>query len=354
MAVVKPCGNRVLPEPERKNIRRIMIRAVNWIGDAVMSTPAMGAVRAAFPAAEITVVANPLVAELFRYHPYCDRVLVFDKQGEHAGSAGFVRFCRQLRREQFDLAILLQNAFEAALMAFLARVPLRAGYRTDHRGLLLNLGVAAVDKKHGMHHVDYYLHCLEQLGVTGGDGALRLAVTEAERGWAEQILGAGRWMAINPGASYGAAKRWIPERFAEVADGLAARYGAGIVLTGGPGEQEIGRDIEAAMKVVPRNLIGQTTVREMMALLERCDLMISNDSGPMHVAAALDTPIVAVFGPTDHTTTSPAGKACRIVRQPVECAPCMLRECPIDHRCMTRITSAQVLEAAEALLSDQP
>ncbi len=330
-----------------------MVRAVNWIGDAVMSTPALAAVRTAFPRAEITVVANPLVAELFRHHPDCDRVLVFDKQSGHAGLAGFLRFCRLLRRENFEMAILLQNAFEAALMAWLAGVPQRAGYRTDHRGLLLTHGVAAVDRKHGMHHVAYYLHGLQQLGITGGDGSLRLAVTDAEQAWARATLGAGHWMAINPGASYGAAKRWLPERFAAVADGLAARYGVGIVLTGGPGEQEIGRDIEAAMQVVPRNLIGKTAVREMMALLARCELVISNDSGPMHVAAALGTPVVAVFGPTDHTTTSPAGQTCRIVRQPVECAPCMLRECPIDHRCMTGITAEQVLAAAAALLGDR-
>ena len=352
MPMAKCSPNAALPVQNRENIQRVMIRTVNWIGDAVMSTPAMGMVRASFPAAEITVVGNPLVAELFRHHPYCDRVLVFNKRREHAGAAGFLRFCRLLRRERFDLAILLQNAFEAGLMAFLAGVPTRVGYRTDRRGPLLTHGVPSVDRKHGMHHVAYYRHCLEQVGLSGGNQDLCLTVTAAERQQAREILGPGRWMAINPGASYGAAKRWIPERFAEVADGLAASRGASIVLIGGPGEQEIGRDIEAAMATNPHNLIGRTSVREMMAILDRCELMITNDSGPMHVAAALGTLIVAIFGPTDHTTTSPAGENFRIVRQPVECAPCMLRQCPIDHRCMERVSSAQVLEAAFALLDD--
>ncbi|MDT8440431.1 MAG: lipopolysaccharide heptosyltransferase II [Desulfuromonadales bacterium] len=336
-----------------RQFRRMLVRMPNWIGDAVMATPALHDLRSTCPAAEIVVVANPLVAELFREHPDCDRVLVYDRQGAHRGLGGLWRFSCQLRRERFDLAVLLQNAFEAALVALLAGIPRRAGYRTDGRGLLLTDGVPAVDKKHGLHHVDYYRHCLAQLGITGGSDTLRLAVTAAEQQWAAETLGPGRWLAINPGASYGAAKRWLPERFAAVADGLAARYAASIVLTGGPGEREIGRDIEKAMQVPVRNLIGQTSVREMMALLARCELMITNDSGPMHVAAALGTPLVAVFGPTDHTTTSPAAERCRIVRQPVDCAPCMLRECPVDHRCMTGITADQVLAAAAELLGDR-
>jgi heptosyltransferase-2 len=334
---------------DRNHVNRICLRATNWIGDAVMTTPAMGALRSSFPAAEIVVVANPLVAELFRYHPYCDRVLVFDKKGAHRGLTGLLRFCGMLRRERFDLAILLQNAAEAAVMAFLAGVPRRAGFGTDGRRLLLTHAVAVGEAERRLHHTRYYLRMLEGLGIRGGDGSLRLACTDDELGWARQLLGEGMSVAINPGAAYGSAKRWYPERFAEVGNRLAAEYGARIVLTGGPAEMEIGRDIAAAMPVAPLNLIGKTSVRQMMAVLSLCHLVVTNDSGPMHVAAAFGVPIVAIFGPTDHTTTSPLAENCRIIRKEVDCAPCLLRQCPTDHRCMEAIGVEDVMVGVREL-----
>lgn len=334
---------------EPSSIKRILLRSTNWIGDAVMTTPAMGALRRSFPAAEIVVVANPLVAELFRNHPDCDRVLVFDKKGEHRGLMGLLRFCGAMRRERFDLAILLQNAVEAAIMAFLAGIPRRVGYGTDGRALLLTHSVPVGAAERRLHHTRYYLQMLEALGIRGGDGALRLACTDAELAWARDLLGGGLPVVINPGAAYGSAKRWYPERFAEVGNRLAAEFGARIVLTGGPGETEIGRDIAAAMDVEPLNLIGKTSVREMMAVLSLSRLVVTNDSGPMHVAAAFGVPIVAVFGPTDHTTTSPLAENCRIIRKEIDCAPCLLRQCPTDHRCMAAIGVEDVLAGVRDL-----
>ncbi len=193
---------------------------------------------------------------------------------------------------------------------------------------------------------------LAQLGIEGGQGRLCLACTKAEQQWAQSILQSDNVIAINPGAAYGSAKRWFPERFAEVGDLLAKRYDARILLTGGPGEVEMGRDISAAMHCQPLNMIGKTSVREMMSLLAHSRLLVTNDSGPMHVAAAFSTPIVAVFGPTDHTTTCPVSKNVKIVRKQVDCAPCLLRECPTDHRCMTEITATDVITAACQLLDD--
>lgn len=335
---------------EPAKIDRILIRQTNWIGDAVMTTPAMGAIRTTFPQAEIVVAANPLVAELFRYHPDCDRVVVFDKRGAHQGLGGLLRFAGEVRRERFDLAILLQNAVEAAVIAVLAGIPRRGGYRTDGRRLLLTHGVPVGEEERRLHHTAYYLRMLEALGIRGGDGSLRLACTAEEKNWARSAMGEGDFVAVNPGAAYGSAKRWIPERFAEVADRLAEEYGLRVVLTGGPGETEIGRDIETAMSSRPLNLIAQTDVRQMMAVLARCRLMVTNDSGPMHVAAAFGVPIVAVFGPTDHTTTSPLAPNCRIIRKEIDCAPCLLRQCPTDHRCMKAISAKDVLAGARQLL----
>lgn len=331
-------------------LQRILVRGTNWIGDAVMTTPALSALRAQYPHAEIVMLANPLVTELFQFHPSVDRVMVYDKKGWHQGLGGLWRMAKELRGECFDAAFLLQNAIEAAVLALFAGIPRRVGYTTDGRRLLLNypVHVTAADKR--LHHTDYYLKLLAQSGIEGGDGKLCLACTEAEQQWAQSTLQNDNVIAINPGAAYGSAKRWLPERFAEVGDTLAKRYDARILLTGGPGETEMGRDIAAAMHCQPLNMIGKTSVREMMSLLAHSRLLVANDSGPMHVAAAFSTPIVAVFGPTDHTTTCPASENVKIVRKQVDCAPCLLRQCPINHRCMTEIKVADVVTAASQLL----
>ncbi len=331
-------------------ISRILIRSTNWIGDAVMTTPAMEAVRATFPHAKITVVAPPAVAELFSPHPFCDEVIVFAKKGEHRGMRGLWGFSRLLREERFDLAILFQNAIEAALMAYLAWVPARVGYRTDGRGLLLTHGVPVGGRERLLHHTDYYRSMLEHWGIRGGNGRLLLQCTDGEKEWAGRLLSSRRfWIGINPGAAYGSAKRWFPERFAEVADALAGDLDAGVLVTGGPGEAGVGRDIESVLQNPCLNLAGKTSVRQLMAVIARCGLFVTNDSGPMHVAAAFGVPIVALFGSTDPTTTSPLSDNVRIVRKPVSCAPCLKRRCPTDHACMESITAADVLDAVKSL-----
>jgi heptosyltransferase II len=331
-------------------IKKIFIRSTNWIGDAVMTTPAMGRVRAAFPHAEIVVAANPMVAELLRHHPDCDRLLVYDKKGVHHGLGGLLRFCGEIRKEQFDLAILFQNAIEAAIMTTVAGIPRRAGYTTDCRGFLLTHKVRGWRRARLFHHTDYYLNMLAGLGLQGGDGRLLLHCTDEELAWAKEQLAEDSWVAINPGATYGSAKRWYPERFAAVADQLAEEFSARILLVGSPNELTIAREVAAKMRANPLNLAGKTSVRQLMALLSQCHLLVTNDSGPMHVAAAFGVPIVAIFGSTDHTTTSPLAPSCRIVRKPTDCAPCLKTECPTDHRCMTAVSVVDVLAATRSLL----
>jgi heptosyltransferase-2 len=341
------------PPAISRDCRKILIRSPNWIGDAVMMTPAMGALRFAFPDATIVVAAHSRVADLFRPHPYCDDVMVYDRPGRHRGILGVVRFAAELRRERFDLAILFQNAAEAAILAWLAGIPQRAGYHTDLRRPLLTHGIPVGDDERRLHHTEYYRHLLEALGIVGGNGVLRLACSVEEQEWAGETLGPGRWIAIHPGATYGSAKRWFPERFAAVADQLAGRYDARIVLVGGPDVADAGRCMEDSMMHRPFNLVAKTSLRQLMAVIQKCRLLVTNDSGPMHVGAALGVPIVAVFGPTDHTTTSPFTPKCRIVRKSVDCAPCLKRHCPTDHGCMLAITVDDVLQAAVDLLDNR-
>lgn len=338
------------PTIDLPNMRKIFIRSTNWIGDAVMTTPAMGRVRAAFPDAEIVVAANPTVTELLGHHPYCDRLLVYDKKGKHHGLGGLLRFCEEIRKERFDLAILFQNAIEAAIMTTLARVPLRAGYTSDCRGFLLTHRVSGWRRARGFHHTDYYLNMLAGLGIHGGNGRLQLRCHEEELAWARRQLSDELWVAVNPGATYGGAKRWLPERFAAVADAIAEEFSVRILLIGGPNEGWIAEEVAANMHTQLHNFAGKTSVRQLMALLSQCRLLITNDSGPMHVAAAFGVPVVAIFGSTDHTTTSPVSPSCRIVRKPTECAPCLKTECPTDHRCMTAVSVTDVLDAARTLL----
>ena len=343
---------------DKSSIKRILVRGPNWLGDAVMCEPALRGLRSLFPDAQIALLVKPGVADLFAGHPALTRVLTYDTNGRHAGLSGKWALAGQLRRQDFDMALLFQNAFEAALLAFLAGVPRRYGYATDARSLLLTDPVAAPDRRTLVHQVRYYWDLLKPLGLTGDPSAPELVVFPEE----EQAM-AGRFaqggvaptdavVGINPGSTYGGAKRWLPERFAEVTDRLChtIRLSRGqevsVVIFGAKGEERLGQEIAANLSSKSLVLSGATTIRELMAAVKRCEVLVTNDTGPMHIASAFQVPVVAIFGPTDWRTTSPFGSAHAIVRQPVDCAPCLLRECPIDHRCMTRVTVDQVYDEA--------
>ena len=338
---------------------RILIRGTNWIGDAVMSEPALSAIRQAFPKADITLLVKPAIAELFQQHPAIDHLLIYEHRGRHARLSGKWALGSELRRGRFDVAILLQNAFEAALLSFLAGIPRRYGYGTDGRAFLLSDAITVPHRTALAHQTQYYLDLLRPLGITPSPAAPRLFVSDSEdERMRQRLTEAGiqateRLIGINPGSTYGSAKRWLPERFAHAADRVAEQFGGRVVIVGAAGEEALGQAIAEKMHSKPVVLSGRTSIRELMSVIKRCRLFVTNDTGPMHIAAAFDVPVVAVFGPTDFRTTSPFGEAHQIVRQPVECSPCLLRECPIDHRCMTGVTVEQVYKAAAKQLHMQ-
>ncbi|WP_324082326.1 lipopolysaccharide heptosyltransferase II [Geomonas sp.] len=335
-------------------MRKILVRSVNWLGDAVMITPALGAIRRHFPDAEITVLANPLVSQMFANHPSVDKVITFER-GKHRGLMGRLRLAGQLRQQHFDLAIIFTNSFEGALIPWLAGIPLRAGKNSDGRGLLLTHPWPKTLQNTKEHQVLNYLDMVKFFGIPSIAPVLSLATTTEEDGaMAKRLAAAGIApgdfvLGVNPGATFGSAKRWYPERFAEVARGLSERWGARVVITGGSTETEMAARIQEQLGAGCLNLAGATSVRELMALIKRCNFFITNDSGPMHIAAAFDVPLVAIFGSTDHRTTSAFFSHGTIVRHDTDCAPCMKRECPTDHRCMTAVTASEVIEAADAL-----
>lgn len=342
----------------KESIKRLLVRAPNWIGDAVMCEPALRGLRGLFPSASITLLARAPIAELFIAHPGIDRTILYDDQRTHAGLTGKWALAGVLRQERAELAVLFQNAFEAAFLTWLAGIPRRFGYATDGRAFFLTDPVAVPERRSPVHQVLYYWHLLRPLGATGDPPAPSLTITRDEAGrmatrLAEAGIGANdAIIGINPGSTYGGAKRWLPERFAEAARRLTRHLSdeqgrpIAVMVLGARGEEALGREI--AHRIGGRCVVlsGATTIRELMAATKRCHLLVTNDTGPMHIAAAFGVPVVAVFGPTDWRTTSPYGQEAGIVREPVDCAPCLLRECPIDHRCMTRVSVDRVFETA--------
>jgi heptosyltransferase-2 len=340
---------------------RILIRATNWVGDAIMALPAFRAVRARFPEAHIAIVARPYVADIYHGQQICDQLIPYDLQGAHAGFSGRERLAGELRAQKFDVALLLQNAFDAAWLAMRAGIPDRIGYARDGRRILLTKAVPV--PKPGeipKHEQFYYLELLLRAGwldkVTGEQYVELSVDSQAKQHAAERLLAAGARsnalrVAIGAGASYGSAKCWPPDRFAEVANRLAAESDADIILFGTANEIAVSAAITAGIRRPPIDFTGKTSVADLPALLSQCHLFIGNDSGAMHVAAAVGLPVVAIFGPTDPLGTAPITPRCTIVQEKPYCSPCFLRRCPTDHRCMTRISPAAVSIAAQSWLT---
>lgn len=338
------------------DIKRILVRATNWLGDAVLTTPAICAVRETYPDAEITLLANSAVSELLKCHPCVDNLMAFDKKGKHNGIFGRLKLAAELRSKHFDLALIFPNSFDSALVPWLAGIPERWGKSSDGRGLLLTSSYSEPPGKTPVHEMQYYLELLAFFGIVGTDKGPSLYTTASEDMLVSEMLVAAGInddtpvIGINAGASFGSAKRWYPERFARVAKALADEWGGRVILFGGKDEVDIVLEIEAALGVSCLNLAGKTSVRELMALIRRCSFFVTNDSGPMHIAAAFGVPLVAIFGPTDHAGTAPRGKNAVIVRAEIPCAPCKLRVCPVDHACMEQVKAEDVIEAAINLM----
>jgi heptosyltransferase-2 len=326
---------------------KILVRATNWIGDAIMSLPALRALRVRFPDAEIAVLAKPWVADLYQGERAVDRTVPLGPRRETV---------LRLRRERFDLAVLFPNSFDSAALLLFAGIGRRVGYARDGRRLLLTSAIPCPQPGEiPRHERYYYLELLRRAQIIDRlpdcdeirfDGAAEARERGQQlfrtRGVDMPVVG------VSPGAAFGGAKRWLPERFAEAAARLAARWGGSIAVFGSAAERPLCEWVAATCGGT--NLAGATTLREFIDMTAACAFYLANDSGAMHIAAALGVPSVTVFGPTDETATGPSGSLARIVREPVDCAPCKLRECPIDHRCMTRVTADRVVREAENLI----
>jgi lipopolysaccharide heptosyltransferase II len=341
--------------------QKLLIRATNWVGDAVMSLPALRLVRARFPGAHISVLARPWVADLYGRESWLNEVIPYTPAPGRTDLTAKWRAARSLAHNHFDTALLLPNSFESAAIAFLARIPNRIGYSRDGRGTLLTRALAV--PKPGeipAHETFYYLELIRRTGwldalpseappyLEGVDEARHAGgALLASQGLAGDVLG------LSPGAAFGTAKRWYPERFAAAAIETATARDMCVALFGSTTERALCEQIRSALAGHVRavhNFAGETSLRQFIDAAAACRLFLTNDSGAMHIAYATGVPTVTVFGPTDHIGTGPVGDHTRIVRHPVECSPCKLRECPIDHRCMKGVEAGRVALTALELL----
>jgi heptosyltransferase-2 len=337
----------------------ILVRATNWVGDAVMSLPALRALRSRFPEARIAVAARPSVAAVYAREGF--PLIEYTPPRGAAGLRQQWNFARRLREARFDCALLFQNAFEAALLAVMARIPERVGYARDGRGPLLTVPVSVPRTGEiPAHQRFYYLELLRRAGwieELPQVEEIRLAGLDQARKSGRSLLRAsgleGEVVGISPGAAYGNAKRWIAEYFVEAAERLARECEAQVSVFGSQDESELCQRIAsqvAARGVRAVSLAGKTSLGEFIDMAAASRVFVTNDSGAMHIASAAGVPTVSVFGATDPSATGPTGGLARVVREPVECSPCLLRECPIDHRCMTRVTPERVVDVALELI----
>ncbi len=329
------------PEIPAKNLKpfRILIRAANWLGDSVITVPAVRAIKAGRPDAHITVVAPEKIASVWKLVPDIDEVLPINPDS-------FFSVVRTIRRQAlFDVAILFPNSLRAALEVWSAGIPRRVGFPGHHRRWLLNQIVPEEERRGPIRHQVYrYLHLSRELGAPHALAELRKFLPRIKTNGAPAKVG------LCPGAEYGPAKRWIPERFAEVALAITEHRAVQWVLFGTAADAERGAPIANALGSHCVNRIGQTTLEELSAELAECALLLTNDTGTMHLATLIGVPVVAVFGSTEPRLTGPLGTGHEIIRHQVECSPCFLRECPIDFRCMKAVTVDEVVAAVSAQL----
>ncbi len=339
-----------------EKVNRILVRTPNWLGDAVMALPALATLEKAFPSASVALLAHRRVAGLYELGKRREEVIAYDPQGIHRGVKGTARLVRDLRKRHYDLAVVFPNSFSSAWIGFLARAKHRVGYNAEGRGRLLTIRLSLPKDYRKRHLAESYLDLVRELGI-GCDAVVPKVVLypdikkEGERFLRERgVLSGMKLIGFGPGATYGEAKRWDPERFAEVGKRLAAK-GYWLVLLGVKEEKALCDRIREGIGEKALNLAGRTDLRFLAGLLSHCEAFVSNDTGVMHLAASLGVPVVGLFGSTSPEWTRPLGRAKVIYKRPF-CSPCFARTCPDkSRRCWKAIEVDEVFSAVEEYLT---
>jgi heptosyltransferase-2 len=340
---------------------KILVRGTNWIGDAVMSIPALRGLRRIFPDAQISLHTRSWARGIFQDAEFIDEILTFETENPKIKIV--LEQAKILKDENFDLAVLFPNSLESALIARLAKIPKRFGYAKDGRSFLLSDAVEIPVWKRERHEVFYYLNLVAEIEksyfgaqtILENEPRVDLNVSEERKIGARKILEENgvdlskKTVALGVGSTNSRAKRWQTESYAKLNDKLQNDLSANVVLVGTKDELDVSNEVFEKSKLKPIILTGKTNLAEAVAILSEIDLLVSNDMGLAHIAPAVGTKTIVIFGPTNEKTTQPVGS--EIIRKPVECSPCMLRDCPIDHRCMTRISADEVFEKAISILN---
>jgi heptosyltransferase-2 len=348
----------------KEKIERILVRVPNWIGDAVMAMPGLHALKRLYPEAEITVLAKARTLPLYQHkEPIVTDVIEYEPDGKHSGFSGKFRLVNELKPRNFQLAVLFQNAFEAALIAFLAGIPRRVGYARDLRTPLLTQPIQFNNHIAKKHQVFYYLNIIKELGLGISLDEMELPnvnidADDMER--ADVVLKeygldvADGFFGIAPGASFGKAKRWPVEGFKEVIERVVKARAITPVIFGGSDDSDVSTELSkrlTACGVDHVNLAAKTTLREFIAIAGKTQFFLTNDSGPMHIVASLGVPTVAIFASTAPALTGPLGRCVKVVYKKVECSPCFKRECPYEHyNCMKGVTPDDVFNVSIELV----
>lgn len=328
----------------------ILVRMPNWLGDAVMATPILADVRARWPDATITAMCQGGVGSLLIGNPYIDEIFTFSRPNEFLRRQEKRGLIERIRQGKYDLGILLPNSFSSAWLLWRGWVKRRIGFASDWRSLLLTKAISFPEERGKEHLVRTYKRLLEPLGIPISETMPELFVTKEEQLAADQLLDqhdvpkGSKIVGINPGAAYGSAKCWLPERFRSVIEKLLEDPNIYVVCFG---DQEGASLVRAICEGLPSRVVdlaGGTSLRELISLIQKCTVFLTNDSGPMHIAAALKTPLVALFGSTNEIATGPYNHG-DVIHKHVDCSPCYKRTCPIDFRCMKRIEIDEVYQA---------
>ena len=349
----------------KEKINKIFIRESNWIGDAVMTTPAISSIKKSFPHAKLSVAANPYVAEVLRYNPCIDEFLVFASKNSNNNLLSRFRLFRQWgKKNNFDIAILFTNSFKSAFEVFLMGIPERAGFDTDGRGFLLTKKIHATAEILKKHDVEYFLELITEIGIEPQDKELTLKLSSSDEAFAKDFFAQNNLsptqliVTICAGASV-SPKEWHSERYAKLCDLLIKNYKAQVIIIGSNADYPVSSKIISLMEEKAINLAGKTSLRESMAIIKNSSLYIGNNSGPMHIAAAFKTPIVAILGPSAPEKTAPylEKEKYELVIKPFECRPCrhnFFRECKPSANnkppCIEAIEVEDVMKGINSLL----
>jgi len=331
---------------------KIIVRAPNWLGDAVLSLPLLDCLQKCFPDEEIWIAGTEWVNGLYSSLDYLAGTIVLSGKNRPKDST---LDAREIQKHGFDIGLLLTHSFASALLFFRAKIPERWGYVRDGRGLLLTKGIKRTPYEKPPHQLHYYLDLALKLGLEPVPVKLDFPLSDKDKIEAKKILSSHNvdprktLAIISPGASYGPAKRWPADNFSRLAARLQEVFEAEILLVGAENDSALAESIASPMNKKPVLLTGKTTINQLAGIIAQASFFITNDSGPMHLANALHTPVVAIFGPTDPDRTRPYQEPAKVLKKEVPCWPCFYRTCPYDHQCMTQITPEEVIQACLTL-----